>query len=416
MAYDFHYGETDLYENDLKRIGQRYTIGTVLILLLVFGGGLAFVLTPSLLATANDIAAGLEPQNTNTPTPRPTFDLPTVTPAPPTLTPTDTPPPSPTPTATEPPPPCLQEVSSGDTLYGLASLCGHLSFDIIPVIVEANSLPDANSLQIGQILEIPWPTVTPDPNAAPVEAPPASGENAVPADDNDASVSANTDDDGEAQPVSAFDENFDPLFVPTATLQPGVMFYIVQPGDNMLNIAVQYGADIEIMSQLNPEVTFTQCDFGVLSGGPRCSAPVAPGQRLRVPAPTPTPTLPPTLTGSETATPTATATFNAPSAQSPSDRAHFLIDQLVTLRWIPSGTLAPGEVYRIDVTDLTTNTAYSAETFETSFIIPLEWQGTTEPRHEFQWSVSVINQTNPENPSFTTESRTFTWEGRPEEG
>jgi hypothetical protein len=166
------------------------------------------------------------------------------------------------------------------------------------------------------------------------------------------------------------------------------------------------------MSELNPQVTFSQCDFGKFGGGPQCVVQIYEGQLLRVPAPTPIPTLSPTPSGSETPTPTATATFNAPSALSPDNRMLFRRAEFVTLRWVASGSLAPGQTYRVRVEDLTTGVVYNGDTTDLFFIVPQEWQGRDSRRHEYAWSVSVIDINNPNQPSFTTETRTFTWEAQ----
>lgn len=400
--YDFHYGEADLMESVLTRAGRRFTLGIIVFISVATLVSVIAVLAPNIVNNLQDVAAMLEPPPTRTPTPRPTIFLPTVTPAPPTEIPSNTPIPTPTNTPTPTREPCLQPVVSGSTLYELASRCGHLSFDILPVIVEINGLSDANSLVIGQTLEIPWPTATPDPNAVPEQAP---------ADAPEAQGASADGEESGVEQVSAFDENFDPSFIPTPTLPPGVQFHTISFGENMLIIADTYGASVEVLSQLNPEITFSQCDFGLFYGGPRCTVNLFENQLIRVPAPTPTPTLVPTLTGFETATPTATATFNAPSIQSPSDRANFLRDQLVTLRWNPSGTLSPGQTYLVRVEDLTAGIVYITTTPDTSIVLPEEWQATGIDRHEYRWQISVIFNDDPDNPTFTTASRTFTWEG-----
>ena len=139
------------------------------------------------------------------------------------------------------------------------------------------------------------------------------------------------------------------------------------------------------------------------------------GQQIRVPAPTPTPTLSVTPSGSETPTPTATPTFNAPSARSPGDRALFRRQELVTLRWAASASLAEGQVYRVDVEDITTSTSYSMDTTELFLIVPVEWQGRDSRRHEYRWTVSVVDADVPNDPHYTTEPRIFVWEGTAEE-
>ena len=295
----------------------------------------------------------------------------------------------------------MQEVRTTDTgLYDVVLRCGHVSMNVIPLVAEINNLDNINLIRPGQLLEIPWPTSTPDPNA-PADAP-----------DNEADSGENGEAVAASQP-GAFDDDFDPLFVPTPTLPPGIMFHTVQRDENIIVIGMQYDASVEVLSQLNPEITFAQCEFGQRFGGPRCTVNLRENQLIRVPAPTPLPTMSPTPSGSETPTLTPTATFNAPVQQSPSNRAFFSRNDLITLRWVPTGTLGADQTYRLRVEDITVGVVYTTTTRNTSFVVPEDWQGEGEPtRHDYAWSVSVIYLNDPDNPQYTTETLTFTWESR----
>jgi hypothetical protein len=259
-------------------------------------------------------------------------------------------------------------------------------------------------IQAGQELLIPWPTPTFDPNAAPV--PTAEGDTGA-TGDTSASNSGVA-----ALEIASLPTSAPPTTRPSPTLLPGVMWYIVKPNENIVSVAFANLTDVQTLSQLNPEITFSQCDFGNPAGGPECNVIIYAGQQIRVPAPTPTPTLSPTRSGSETPTPTLTPTFNAPSALSPADRILFTKTELITLRWVGSGTLGDGETYRVRVDDLTGGQTYTADTTDLSFILPNAWQGVDGQRHDYRWTVSVISLANPNNPYFTTEPRLFTWEGR----
>jgi LysM repeat protein len=321
-------------------------------------------------------------------TPSPTLFLPTLTLPPP---PTDTP------TPTETPGPCEQIVQAGDTLITLAIRCGHQDLDVLDAIVDLNGLRSAESIQQGQHILIPWPTPTP---GGPVEGEgDGTAESAAPADTPD----------GTSDPYAISE------VIPTATLQPGVGWYTVQPGDNILKIAIEYDATIEILSQLNPEVTFSQCDFGMDSGGGNCIVQLVAGQQLRVPVPTPIPTSSPTPSGSETPTPTATPTFNAPSLLNPGDRTLFGRDDMVTLRWVTTGILGEGEVYQVTVTDTTAGMVHTETTSDTLFILPAEWQPVDGQRHTFTWQVAVGPADNGgglASITFSTLSRLFFWDSR----
>ena len=401
--YDFHVGASDLMERDLHRYARRAQGALVAILTLLMIGGFLTLAAPSMWNGLPDVFSFAGADNPSTPTVRPTLGLMTVTPGAATPTPSVTPLPSETATPSPTAEPCVRQVSPDDTLYGLAASCGHTSFDVLSLIVELNDLPDANSITSGQTLFIPWPT----------EVPSATVEGNESSASNDASTQLVQDDtSGNASDPS--DEEFDPFFIPTATLRPGMQFHTVAAGETMIVIAQQYGATAEILSQLNPEVSFETCDFGARYGGPRCIVTLIEGQQIRVPAPTPTPTLSPTPSGSETATPSPTPTFNAPTLQTPRDRAFFRQNELITLRWVPTGTLAQGEVYRVQVEDFTEGVVFIADTSETFYILPQAWQGTDGQRHEYAWFISIIKSDNPTDPSYVTESLSFTWEGRGE--
>ncbi|HEX2619613.1 MAG TPA: hypothetical protein VHL11_05680, partial [Phototrophicaceae bacterium] len=206
-----------------------------------------------------------------------------------------------------------------------------------------------------------------------------------------------------------------PFYYATSTLPPGIMYHEVQPDDNAIIIGELYNTSVEVLSQLNPEITFSQCDFGQRFGGPRCIVPLGQGQLVRVPAPTPTTTLSPTPSGSETATPTMTATYNAPFLLSPDNHSYFRKDQFVTLRWGSTGTLSEAQTYQIQVERLTDGLTFTSTTSEQSFVLPAEWQGKLPDRYEYTWTISVIDTANPEKLNYTTDPFSLTWEGTGEQ-
>lgn len=398
-VYDARYGEADLFEDQARGRSQGYILGAFLVLILLLCGGATVwfgsqfvrdlpLLLSNTTATRTPVPtqprAQVPPLLLSTNTPRPTLDFDTVTPAPPTVTLTPT------------QGPCMVEVQPGEDLITLAYRCGHRSLDIVPVILELNDLESAESIQAGQVLEIPLPTPTPDAEAGATEE--------VSSADTELLITR----EGTLAPVE--EALISSAALATETLQPGLTWHRVQPDESAVSIAAQYGADIEILSQLNPEITFSQCDFGIFSGGPSCIVPLFVGQLMRVPAPTPTPTIPPTPSGSETPTPTMTPTFNAPSLSQPANRSLFRRDELITLRWVPTGTLSEDEVYRVRVEDTTAGLVYTAETRDIFYIIPQAWQGDDSRRHEYVWSVSIY-RAGEDEARFTTETLTFSWEG-----
>ncbi|NPV67161.1 MAG: LysM peptidoglycan-binding domain-containing protein [Anaerolineae bacterium] len=281
----------------------------------------------------------------------------------------------------------------------LATRCGHRDLDVIDEILRINGLRSAESLQLGQVILIPWPTPTPGPTAE------------APSSDSGSESSLDLTAFGGARDAGAFTPISE--VIPTATLQPGVMWYTVQPRETIIEIALKFDANVEILSQLNPEVTFSQCDFGEDFGGASCIVQLYEGQRLRVPAPTPTPTLSPTPSGSETPTPTPTPTFNAPALYSPGDRYLFRANEIVTLRWTASGMLGPGDLYLVTVTDDTLKTTYTLSSRETMVILPDEWRPADGQRHQFTWKVAVgpaDSRGGLASVTFSTPTRQFFWD------
>lgn len=396
--YDFRHGETDLMETKLGRVAGVYYILLLVILTGLSLGILIIAALPLLNSSGGANGGELSQRDAlRTNTPISTMMFVTVTPAPPTATftvaPTPTAPITPSPT----PEPCVQIVQAGEGLIDVVSRCGHRDLDVLTPVLSINGIDSSGSIQAGQQIIVPWPTATDDPNLTPSALP----EGASAASSVEVAFSASED------PFAEID-----VFQPTATatLQPGVQWHIVQPGETMIDLAVIYNANVRVLSELNPEITFSQCDFGEFIGGPACTVQLFQGQYVRVPAPTPTPTIEPSPSGSETATPSPTPTFNAPSLVRPGDLAPFRRDELVTLRWVTTATLGAGEIYRIAIQDETAGVAYTVDTSLTEFTLPLEWQGQSGATHIYQWNVSIVNANG--EITLTTESRRFTWEGR----
>ncbi|NDJ62865.1 MAG: LysM peptidoglycan-binding domain-containing protein [Chloroflexi bacterium] len=407
-----------MLETELHRRGEGVVFGGIVLVMALLCGVTILFAAPPLLDVVGGLANATPsppPNAASAPGSAPTFPalgegIPGASATATRALPTNTPPPTqvmatvtlapPTATITPTPGPCTQEVRPGDTLVSMASRCGHRDWGIIDVILELNdSIDEPESLQIGQQIVIPWPTPTFDPNALPTPNEDTSSAAVVVDAASLGFLPTVATDDGPPSPT------------PTETLLPGVMWHTVQSGETMDALAFRYNAGAEVLSQLNPEITFSQCDFGEFTGGETCEVILRVGQRVRVPAPTPLPTLVPTLSGSETPTPSPTATFNAPSLTSPQDRRLFRSSERVTLRWIPTGTLGPREVYRVWVDDLTSGRSYTDDTTEPAYVLPTEWQGSGVGRYDYRWRISVVNLDNAATPIFTTSAWTFAWEG-----
>ncbi|MBN1563637.1 MAG: LysM peptidoglycan-binding domain-containing protein [Anaerolineae bacterium] len=332
------------------------------------------------------------------PTPR-VLDLPTITPVPP------------SPTITPTPEPCYQTAWAGATLFEMALKCGHVDWSVVDVILELNGMESAAELREGQTLEIPWPTAT--PGGEPVSA--NTGADAASNAGSDAGTTANTttSDDlvlnefGTPDRLAQY-QNVEP------TLRPGLAWHEVQSGETIASVAYLYGTTVEILSQVNPEIEFYQCDYGQTYGGPNCSVMLYEGQSMRVPVPIPTPES--TATPSfRSPTPLPTSTYNAPYLIAPEDGTHFNMDQIVTLRWNGTGTLATNERYVVRVYDMDTGEDYQALVPDTFYSLPGGWQPDDRKRHTFRWTISVgavDAEFNVLDEHDITEPRYFSWDSR----
>ncbi len=368
--YAFERGETDLLESSVAGSTMVRVLGVILFTMLA---GFIALLVAGVADWMSRMSWERETiVSTETPLP---IALATVTPSRPTATHTPWPSQTPLPTLTPTPAPCIQIVQEGDTLIALVSRCGHRHRDILARVVERNGLISAEQLQIGQEIIIPWPTAVPESGELP----------------------------GGAHVASA-------LVLPTSTLPAGVMWHPVSSAEDIVSIAARYGADIEILSQLNPELTFSQCDFGLAYGGENCFVAIYVGQQVRVPAPTaiPSATAPPVWV--ETTRDTA-AQDAVPHDLRPGDGVVYRADEIVTLRWLSRGTLGADQSYVVEIIDETSALSYLAETREQHFRIPNLWQAKDGQRHLYRWRVG-LRRGSSGAAMFWTEAHTFVWLGR----
>lgn len=399
-------GEDDLMARGILNTPLATILG-VLICLLMTGGaivaGILFIPDEEKENTPQAVAIGTGTTGTpeNSPTPAPTA-LPTNTRPAPLLLPTITVTASNTPEPT----PCIKVAGAGDTLYGLAQECGHRHFSVVQVILTENPQVECeNCLAQGDEITIPWPTGTPTP-------------------EGETSALLPTGEGGGASDVVVSQENGQPdaneFGTPNAlatlyvepTLRPGLAWHIISQDETLYTLISIYNADAKVISDLNPEIEFRQCDYGERFGGQNCSVIFTIGQRVRVPVPPPPPTLSPTPSGSETPTPTATATFNAPQASQPQNGAVFDADSLITLRWSATGTLASNENYLITVTNLDTEEIFRARTRDQYLVLPEDWKPTSREQ-EFEWvvEVAVLDGDQILSTHHPSQPRRFTWRG-----
>ena len=250
-------------------------------------------------------------------------------------------------------------IRDGETLGYIIQQYGYRSFDVIEEIVRLNeNIASANLLPgEGSVILIPRPSATPVPaDFTPLPVPPALVEGIAP-----------TSPATGLNYTTAIDD------------------HVVVAGQSVVDIVVQHNTTLEIVSILNPEITFAGCDFGVASGGPNCNPFLSVGQTVRVPAPTPTPTLSPTFSGAETATPTPT--WMPPRVISPPQNA-ILPATTFRLQWLSVGVLAPDEVYLVQLSD-ESSVVHNAVTRETSLMLPEALVPTDGISREMSWTVSV---------------------------
>ncbi|NDJ87230.1 MAG: LysM peptidoglycan-binding domain-containing protein [Chloroflexi bacterium] len=421
-VYDSHEGEDDLLAQGISSTPLGAAFGFVLLVMVLFAAGAGAFLALDGDDSSDDVSSGSAPLGSESPAPSRTASItpqPTNTRAAPVNFPSVTPMPA-TATATETPGPCIKTAGAEDTIYGLALECGHRDFSIVNVIIEMNDGLDCETcLREGQTIEIPLPTATP------------GGETATAEDTQDDDVESGSTGQGQSDAALAAGESDvaaaatvpvnefgTPDLVATLrqepTLRPGLMWHTVEQDETMISIAVQYGIDAKIISDVNPEIEFGQCDFSERFGGEACTVMIYEGQRIRVPAPTSTPTSLPSPSGSETPTPSPSPTFNVPSANQPPDDTRFDANSLITLRWTATGSLAPNEFYQVSVRNLDTGEAYQGRTTDLFFVVPADWQPTDGGSQGFEWSVSivVIQDGQVQSMREATVPRQFFWQGR----
>jgi hypothetical protein len=414
--YDPVEGDDDLYAGDLLSRMWRLLLVTGIGAALVLGVGIGLAISqmgqndgprddnPDVYAenitteraTVFPTATGREFSTpTAAQTRQPALSLPTITPMPP------------VPTETPIPPPCMQTAQEGDTVYGMAIRCGHLDMAVVDAILEINDMESATELQLGQTLEIPWPTPTPGGEPTIPASEEASTGGGAEGEDTFATQTPRVNEFGTPDVLATY-QNAEP------TLRPGMAWHTVQSGQTVYEIVLIYETSAEVLSQINPEIPFLQCDYGIPTGGPNCSVMLSEGQRVRVPVPLSTQTMTPTPVGTLTPTPTATAPFNAPFLSSPDDETHFHADELVTLRWQGTGTLAANERYLVRVQDKTNGEEYVALVSDLVYKLPGGWQPADRTSHDFEWTISIATvdaQNNIVSEDHITEPRHFTWDG-----
>mgnify|MGYP001552258894 CR=1 FL=1 len=316
--------------------------------------------TPSTEPTATQTLTPQQPTQTSTPVPLPS-DLPQVA----TATPTNSPaPPTLPPPPTDIPGPFEYVIQDSDTLMYIIQLPQHgygYELDVAQEVVDLNEnmtsidfLPPA-----GSTILIPRPTST------------ATAIGAEATADTLADIGVDT--------------------TSGAPLAQGstVGCYEVQEDDSLVSVASEYNTTLEIISQLNPELSWFGCDFTLPSGGLSCNPTIQIGQCINVPQPTPMPTSTSTPSGNETATPTPT--YPAPRMVYPSNNSIVPAGQF-DLQWVAVSGLQDSDEYLVEITDTTTGQKTLQVTSATAFTMPETFVPTDGQPHLIEWRVSVTRK------------------------
>lgn len=165
--------------------------------------------------------------------------------------------------------------------------------------------------------------------------------------------------------------------------------YEVLEDDSLVSIASDYDTTLEILSQLNTDLSWFGCDFTQPAGGPQCNPTIQIGQCINVPQPTPVPSNTPTPSGDETATPTPIY---------PAPRMLYPVNGIVVppgrfdLQWIAVAGLREGDDYLVEITDVTSGQKLLQVTQSTTFTMPESFVPSDGQSHTIQWRVSVARQ------------------------
>lgn len=272
-----------------------------------------------------------------------------------TETPTEASTSTPEPTSTTQPP-FDYTIASSDTCTSIA-----VAFNVsVQSIIILNNLPaQCNTLSIGQIIKIPYPTPTPLPAAT---------------------------------------NTLEPAKATQAACEKVV--YTVQANDTLASIAANYAVPAEAIKNFNGLPTDTVY-LGMPITIPLC-------EREATPGPTPTPTNPPP--------------YPAANLLLPADGASFtLASDSITLQWASIGTLRDNERYMVVVEDVTEGTGRRLVDYvsDTKYIIPPSFRPKDAAPHIFRWHIVSVRQTSSDDAGDPIWSeagelslqRVFSWQG-----
>ncbi len=275
--------------------------------------------------------------------------MPTLTPFPPTMThtqtmtplPTETSPPTETkvPTSTPAPtdtprPPRFHNVATGETLFGL-SLFYRISADSI---ADGNGIPINSPIQVGQQLQIPWPTATPPLESLILEV------------------------RGESLVVDATD----------------CEIVTIEEGDSAYGLSAEKGVPAEAIVAVN---RLTDESIQLLHPGDTlCIPKIIHGDSLP-PTPGPAPSI------------TSTSFPVGPNLLYPiHDAVLEPGDDQIALQWVAVKNLDESEWYMVELADLDVldGIPYRAFTRDNAFQLPTSWRPIVPELHQMRWRISIV--------------------------
>ena len=342
------------------------------------------------------------------------FMLPTSTSTPtPTRTPTNTATVTPTPTETRID--IYHVVAVGENPGAIAARYG-MSLE---QLMEANNIEDPRRLRVGQALLVPptWTpeNATPNPDWTPTPTPFIY---TVQAGDNLSSIAiwAGTS----VETIMELNDLDNPRWLsvgqklavpaspkkkgtPTPTLDIEFAVHIVERGDSLLGLAMDYGTSVESIMEANhiEDERFIRA-----------------GESLVIPLGTPTPT--PRPTPLPTNTPTPGPPYSAPVPLLPAQEKYFWGDtDPVLLNWISVGILGDDDWYLVELRHLQNGgeTVHYGWTRSTSWRVPPSlFPGESARHHLFRWQVRVVHSPTTDvdpvklkSSSPRSQMRTFYW-------
>lgn len=290
---------------------------------------------------------------------------------------------TPTPAATATLEPYQHTVASGETLFYIIQLYGYRDLDVLPELLDLNSMISENDpLTEGELLLIP--RQTPTPGAEPQVAEEAtSSEGEAPAE-NDGELAEDAIDYSNC--------NLD-----NRCISPDGQYWIhiVQENETVAGLAYQYETRVSDIQDANGITDIIYLE-----------------QQLRIPILiTLTPTLTPT--GGPDATPTPLPDEPAPSLLSPSDGFTIPRGQAVILQWVANRALQDNNAYLITIRNSATGDEIAEVTRSNALRVPAELQPGVGAAITYTWSVTIIASENPTASPVSSPSEpwSFTWGG-----